>query len=307
MTNKTFFGLYRAETPLSHQADESMETTSICRYNTVLLEDGSIVKVYNISSASFRNDIRVNAAKRLLDLVDLTLEDIPEIANVVLLSGGPRLERSEPVFPLEYIRKVREWFPMLDLLGGTTQFCMIESKMAPTSLNALTKSISEFVIESSIISEYGIDIDSLPDVVTEFQFNVKADPRTKFDKILETGEIEEGESAEDSECRMVANMFDIQVIRKGTRLGHQVFIRDYDNLLLSSCFASSLVMWNRNGGYIGGRRAQGYGKVSWVYSPQLPSEEIYENFVVDNRDRIRSMIMDREIWKNQKAFLDHCE
>jgi len=310
MINRTFFGLYRAETPLSHQADKSMETTSIFRYNTVLLDDGSTTKVYNISSASFRNDIRVNAGRRLLKLVNLTLEDIPEIANVVLLSGGPRLERSETVLPLEYINKVREYFPILDLLGGTTQFCMIEGRMAPTSINALTKITSNFLIENAIIKSHNINKDILPDVVTEFQFNVKVDARTKYDKIIDNGDsiqVERGKAVGDSESGIVANMFDVQVIRKGTLLGHQVFIRDYENSLLSSCFASALSSWKENGSYIGGRIAQGYGKVSWMYSPRLPVETIYEEYITNNKDRIRSMIMDREIWKDQKAFLRHCE
>jgi len=288
----TFYGLFRAETPLNHGADEKMETTSLCRYNTVLLEDGKEVKVYNISVAAYRHNIREFGCHRLLNLLGLFVEDLPEISNVIFLSGGPRLEKGE-VAPLEFIRFIRQWFPLLDLMGCTTPFTMISGKFTPTAINVLAREVAEanFFIEGNILDLFGITPESLPSVVTEFQFNSKRDTRTEIFDIANT---------KNTDCGTVANIFDTQVVRKGARLGHQVMIRDYDNKMLESCLSSALREWQRSGCHVGGKINQGCGQVSLQYAPSLVSPEIYENFVIDNASKIKNMVLDKKIWMNKE-------
>lgn len=346
MSYRKFLGLFTAETPLSHQADEKMETTIICRYN-IAVKDGRYVKVYNISANAFRNAVRRNGAQRLLDLIGMKIEDLPEIANVVLFSGGPRLEKSVSSrykgegkskssggqIPIEYSNTLCRWFPLLDLLGCTTQFCMVPhdgSKMAPTSLNALTPEIASFKIESSVIDAHEIKIESLPGVVTEFQFNSKQDSRVRYDFLHEEKEkvifeeglykryedvqitlLEESDKGNNpqgkSECGEIRNVFDVQYICKGTLLAHQVAIFDRPDGILTSCFSSALEQWKRDGGYIAGKIAQGAGVVSWRYIPNLLSPEKYENFITENKRRLKSMLEDRDIWKSEKVLMRHCE
>lgn len=294
MQNNIYYGLYRAETPLMHGADEKMETTTLCRYNMQILKDGSSIKIYNLSTSTWRHTIRENAALRLLSLLDLKFEDIPELVQIVLVSGGPRLEKGE-IVPLAFVRELRKWFPLLDMMGTTVPFCMFEGKMYPTAINVLTKILANnyCYIEDMIIKEFSVDIDSLSDIVTEFQFNTKRDPRTK-----------EVKNVNDTEYGTVANMFDTQMIIKGALLGHQVVIRDYDNGLLSSCLNSALEEWKRNGSYIGGKKSQGCGNVSFEYKPALSDPNIYESFIIKNKDVLKSMVMDDKVWKDKNAIFD---
>jgi hypothetical protein len=315
MKHNVFYGIFTAESPINHQADEKMETTSICRSNTAITADGKEVKIYNISANAFRNVIRRHAADRLLTLLDLSPIAIPEIANVILYSGGPRLDKTaksrgdgkekkkKPIgLPLEYSYAVCQWFPMLELLGNTTQFCFIPvegSHLAPTSLNALTPETAQFGIEQTVLSHHGIDVASLPDVVTEFQFNSKHDPRVKHEQTAD--------SQTNCECGEVANIFEVQYLCKGTRLAHQAYIADRDDGMLSSCLSSALQEWQRQGGFIAGKKAQGAGVVSWQYLPVLPSPEKYEAFITAQKSILKGMVEDREIWKSEEAFFKHCK
>jgi hypothetical protein len=293
MRYDTYYGLYRAETPLQHGADEKMETTSLCRYNTYILKSGALVKIYTLSVSTWRHVVRENATLRLLHIVGLDFKELPEIVQIVLMSGGPRLEKGD-VVPLAFIKEIRKWFPLIDMMGTTVPFCMIEGKLYPTEITVLTKIIAdeEFLIEGNIINSFKIDKETLPDVVTEFQFNTKRDPRT-----AEVADIK------DTQYGTVANMFDTQIVMKGARLGHQIVIRDYDNQLLTSCLSSALDEWAMNGAYIGGKKSQGCGKVSFNYVPEFPSPSIYENFINENKMKIKDFLMDKKIWEDKETIL----
>lgn len=291
MTNQVFYGLFRAETPLNHQSIEKMDTTTICRYNRAILPDGRQIKVYNISASAYRNAIRRHAAKRLFDLLDINPTDLPEISNVIFLSGGPRLESGETV-PLGFMRMIRSIFPSLDLLGTTTPFCMIPSAMFPTRLNAMTRENTIFYVEQMVRDAFEINASELPDTVTEFEFGCKRDTRES--------------EAESHKLGTVANMFDTQLIMQGTQFGHQVVIKS-DNPLTIGCFASALAEWARCGGYIGGKIAQGSGIVSWRYSPAAGFADEYEKYITKDRQRLTDLIMDSEIWTDKQKLLKLCK
>jgi len=288
----TYYGLYKAETSIQHGTDEKMETTALCRYNT-FLKDGKSIRIYNISVSTFRHTIRDSATDRLLSILGMSFEDLPEISQIIFKSGGPRLEKGE-VVPLAFIKAVRKWFPLIDLMGTTTPFCMIEGRLYPTEINTLTRSLIEgsFYIEDNIVKEFSLQKDLLPEIVTEFQFNTKRDPRAFM--VDDVKNIQYG---------TVANMFDTQQIIKGTLLGHQVVIRDYENQMLGSCVSSALAEWIRGGSYIAGKKSQGCGKVSFKYSPLLPSTSIYEDFVAANKDMISSLIMNKKVWEDKNTIL----
>jgi hypothetical protein len=72
--------------------------------------------------------------------------------------------------------------------------------------------------------------------------------------------------------------------------------------MLSSCLASALDQWSANGGYIGGKIAQGAGKVSWKYIPDFPDKCIYENFVLENASILKELLNERLIWKLEESL-----
>ena len=302
----TYYGLYLALTPIQHATDERMETSVVFRSNVGVLPDGERVKIYNVSANAFRHGVREHAALRLLDLVGLTLSDIPEMTNVVLFSGGPRLDkkRGDVVaggpgkIPIAYSNTICEWFPMLELLGTTTLFCFVPhfgSRLAPTALNALTRKVAAFPLEAKVLAAHGVDPAMLPATVTELQFNVKHDPRTHYDEL-------DGKKADAGEVR---NLFDVQYVVKGTRFANRVVIDDHDDGMLSSCFASAMAAWRQRAGFIAGKRAQGAGVISWTYTPELPPPGLYEDFVAERKDALRALLLDADIWKDEKALLRH--
>lgn len=286
--NKKIYLKYKAETTISHRADESMKTTSLVRTNNVII-DGKRYKVPNISAASIRTRlIRQPATNRLLDLLELDAKDLPILSHTVLYSGGGRLESAETHMPLQYIRTVRQYFPLLACLGATTNFCMLEGDFKVTSANALLKDIVKsncFEIEDTIIKKFNIDTENLSNIVTEFQFNTKRDSRLNVDENDKT----------------IANIFDQQLLIKGTLLGNLILIRDYDELK-GSFLNSSLINWKKEGGFIGGQSSQGSGILSYQLSENLPKPEIYENFVIENKDLIIKLLMEEKIWKDKKVI-----
>jgi len=288
-----------------------METTTVCRSNNAILPGGKIIKVYNISSNAYRNVLRRYGAARLLDLICLNVEEIPEIAAVVLFSGGPRLESSENVTPRKFLRKCCELFPLIDLLGCTVLFTMVEGRLAATQLNALIPEMANFQIEKKAMDKFNINPGLLPVKVVEFQFNTKRDPRKYFNdkksgERLETPtEIDQAYLKKNTECGVVANMFEVQMILKGTLLGHCVTLTSHAPKhldMLGSCLASCLKKWQEEDGKIGGKIGQGCGAVSWRYSPDMPSPDLYENFVNDNKVLLKKLILEAGTWKDKNVI-----
>jgi len=308
---REYRGLFKAETSLSHSADERMETTSVCRSNEAILLGGKIIKVYNLSSNTYRNCIRRYGAYRLLELLGITENDIPEISNVILFSGGPRLESSENVVPVKFIRECCKYFPLLDLLGATVLFTMLNGKLDATQLNTLTPDMINFKSEKRVMESFAINPESLPQKVVEFQFNTKRDPRTHFDdkksgeRLEMPDEFDQAYLKKHTECGVVANMFEVQVIMKGVQLGHLATLTSHSEKhlsMLGSCLASCLKKWEQEGGKIGGKISQGCGLVSWEYLPALPDIDEYESFVLKNKEIITKLIMERNTWKDKNCI-----
>lgn len=300
MTRQVFYGLYKAETPLQHSSDESMETTTLFRNNEVLLKNGEILKNYNISAASFRHTIRENAVNRMLEIIGMTQEELPEVSHVILFSGGPRLnkKKTENVvlgdIHIKFSHFINENIPLLELLGSTCFFSMLPawgSALAVTSLNVLQPELQEFTIEKEIIEKFNINVNRLSKEVAEFQFNTKTDKRVKFD-----GETPEGE------CETIKNIFDVQYIKKGTLFGNYININENKQGLLTSCFSSAIKEWKRNGSYIAGKKSVGAGVLSSCFSPELPSEELYEKFIEENQANIKKIVLDTKVWKDPKHY-----
>lgn len=289
--------LSKAETNLSHQADEKMETTALFRYENAVGKNGDNIKVYNISAGSFRSTLRRAGAYQLCDLLGLKPEELPELSHVVLFSGGPRLESSETIKPLNSERALRQLFPLLDLFGGTVSYTMLESQFKTTQLTAINKTIyNNFDLEKEILDCFKINVNELPESVVDFEYNTKKDSRVKYDN---------ESSKEGCDCGTVANIFDIQIIKKGTWLANKVILNDYDDNLLSSCLNSCIQYWQNSGGLIGGKTSQGHGHVSFNLQPILAETSIYIDYINNLKDQIKKAIMDKQIWKDKKAILNH--
>jgi hypothetical protein len=300
MTRQIFYGLYKAETPLQHSSDESMETTTLFRSNEIILENGELFKNYNVSAASFRHVIRQNATNKMLEIIGLKPEELPEVSHVILFSGGPRLNKKKVEHSvlgdihIKFSNFINENIPIIELLGSTCFFSMLPawgSALTVTSLNVLQPELKEFSIEKTIMETFKIHTNELCKEVSEFQFNTKVDGRVRFD-----GEAPEGE------CETVRNIFDVQYLKKGTLFGNCISIVEREDGLLSSCFSSAIKEWQKTGRYIAGKKSVGAGMLSSRFSPSLPSEEPYEKFIKENKTKIKDILQDTAIWKDAKRY-----
>lgn len=322
-----WYGLYTTETIAFTGTQERNETTSLFRYN----KKSNGYKVPNFSSNAVRNRLRVACFTDLISRVGVTLDELPVFNNLVMFSGGPRLENSDVTIRLEFLRELFKWIPGMYLFGGTTAFNMIGSVLTVSSLDAmLPQYIRDFKIPGEVLKIFGLDVDSLPEVVTEFQFNTKKDIRELPDTIetlskeelqnkLSLSEITDAEYAEfqvsyddpeklfritrnEEKDKTVANMFDTQVLMAGTKmchylaLGRENILKNHD--ILTSCLAATLKQFQKEP-FLGARKSNGYGMVSFEYMPQLDDDTLYASFVEENKQRIYDILMD------DKLFVDH--
>lgn len=325
-----FYGLYKLESIAFHGTQERSETTSLFRYNTKILPDGREIKVPNFSAASVRNRMRVSCFLDLMKRLEITsLRKLPTMNHVVMFSGGPRLENSDVSIRLEFLRELFAWLPGMQLFAGTTGFNMVESALRVFPVEALLPDyVRNFSIPKSVTEEFGIDVGSLVETVTEFQFNTKKEMRLLPDEILQKPiadltEVEkemylpmfdDPEQAitvienPDKKGTTIANMFDIEVLKAGTRMGHLLGIAHNEVLnqqeMLKSCLSASLNYF-KNEPYFGGKKSAGMGMVSFEYRPALTDSSLYSKFVEANKDRIRAIVLDPKIFTDYKTILKY--
>ena len=327
-----FNGLFKLESIAFHGAGESRETTSLFRSNMKTLPNGEEIRVHNFSSATVRSAFRRACFYDLLRRLDLDISELPTMNHIVMFSGGPRLESSEVTVRLNFLRELFKWLPGMQLFGGTTKFNMIQSVLQVYSLDALLpRYVENFIIPGAVVEAFGIDKGSLAENVKEIQFNTKRDIRELPDEILKkkVGELTEAEKAEFLQCfddeetyfqvienpdrknTTLANMFSIEVLKAGTLLGHWLIIENtgdkQQDEMLKSCLAALLKYFKEEMPYFGGKKSNGMGLVTFDYKPDLTDCSLYAEFVEQNKERIRTIVLDPELFNKYDVVLKYQE
>ncbi|WP_330633682.1 hypothetical protein [Halocatena halophila] len=228
-----------------------------------------------IAGNSVRGHLRRLLAEDLLDRLDYTVRD--ERLFHLLRAGGV-LEKASgnSNIDVELRREVRDAFPVIDLLGGSTGSQMFGGSVNVHHMILVCEENNWRTDEQSDIS-WRQFVDKMfqtrrhdePDdtgIDTDFGFNFDGDG-----------------SQEDPGSQKMIYHFD--TIVPGARFEHSVRTESFTSELAYSCLLHGLRLW-QDDGIIGGMSAAGLGRIDIDYDADLSQSDRYVDYVEESGDEI---------------------
>jgi len=271
MRNYIVEGIVTALTPIFHGGDEKTGSTPVLR--TIMMynpEYGEIAMPY-YSGNALRGKVRRLLMKDFLDMVEYELTNSK--LYHVFYAGGllETADATSGVINLELRKKLRDLIPPIALLG-----CSIGNQIIPGVL------IVEHMFP--LCQEYKMYLPEKYQPLAVEQVRIFTDQSfiTRRDDLRE-------ERVKDEQA--IQMKVDYECFIPGTRFYHR-FVLQVPTALQISCFGRLIELLYETP-YIGGRSAQGDGKVKFEYE-NVPDSKKYINFISENKEKIRDFLEELE-------------
>ena len=271
MRNYIVEGIVTALTPIFHGGDEKTGSTPVLR--TIMMynpEYGEIAMPY-YSGNALRGKVRRLLMKDFLDMVEYELTNSK--LYHVFYAGGllETADATSGVINLELRKKLRDFIPPIALLG-----CSIGNQIIPGVL------IVEHMFP--LCQEYKMYLPEKYQPLAIEPVRIFTDQSfiTRRDDLRE-------ERVKDEQA--IQMKVDYECFIPGTRFYHR-FVLQVPTALQISCFGRLIELLYETP-YIGGRSAQGDGKVKFEYE-NVPDSKEYINFVSENKKKIRDFLEELE-------------
>ncbi len=266
-------GTATALTPIFHGGDEKTGSTPVLRTIMVYVDNIGEVPIPYISGNGIRGKLRRMTMKDFIDSVDYEIQNVK--LHHVLFSGG-MLESTEETYgsiDLELRKKVRELMPPVALFGCAIGNQMIQGILTVEHMWPICLEYSAYLPE-----KYWSDR------------RAKRPIRTFTDQSFITRRDDlRAERAEDEQA--VQMKVDYECFVPGTKFYHR-FILQIPDELQKSCFGRIMDLFAMMP-YIGGRGSGGDGKVMLSYD-NIPSADLYMEFLAEKKDEIRQLLQELE-------------
>lgn len=260
--------------PLMHYGDERLGTMQIMRTNKFLYK-GEFIDIPVYSGNGFRGQFRRIAMRDFLDKIGLAEEGISEKLYYTLFTGGSLTggSRYEEIGNRMYLRKM---CPPLALLGSAIGDQIIQGKMKSAIFLPICKETVEYTGKESDISFY--------DMLEDIFYTRKDDLKSVTYNINKDQEGKKNDNP-------VQMKYEAQCLSAGTELTGTIIIENSDKVEESMLNATLKKI--KEIPFIGGKSAAGHGKISLSFD-ELESEEVYYNYLEENKDEIRQWVRDLE-------------
>jgi len=266
-------GTVTALTLIFHGGDEKTGSTPVLRTIMVYVDNIGEVPIPYISGNGIRGKLRRMMMKDFIDSVDYEIQNVK--LHHVLFSGG-MLESTEETYgsiDLELRKKVRELMPPVALFGCAIGNQMIQGILTVEHMWPICLEYSAYLPE-----KYWSDR------------RAKRPIRTFTDQSFITRRDDlRAERAEDEQA--VQMKVDYECFVPGTKFYHR-FILQIPDELQKSCFGRIMDLFAMMP-YIGGRGSGGDGKVMLSYD-NIPSADLYMEFLAEKKDEIRQLLQELE-------------
>ena len=266
-------GTVTALTPIFHGGDEKTGSTPELRTIMVYVDNIGEVPIPYISGNGIRGKLRRMMMKDFIDSVEYEIQNVK--LHHVLFSGGI-LESTEETYgsiDLELRKKVRELMPPVALFGCAIGNQMIQGILTVEHMWPICLEYSAYLPE-----KYWSDR------------RAKRPIRTFTDQSFITRRDDlRAERAEDEQA--VQMKVDYECFVPGTKFYHR-FILQIPDELQKSCFGRIMDLFAMMP-YIGGRGSGGDGKVMLSYD-NIPSADLYMEFLAEKKDEIRQLLQELE-------------
>jgi hypothetical protein len=262
--------------PLSHFGDERLGTMQIMRTNKFLY-NGEFIDIPVYSGNGFRGQFRRIAMRDYLEKLGIADEGISEKLYYTLFTGGSLVggARYEEIGER---RKLRKMCPPLALLGTALGDQILQGKMkSPIFLPVCKETVDYTGIESDI---------SFYDMLEEVFYTRKDDLKS----------VEYNATQDEKKKENPTQMkYEMQCLSAGTELIGTIVVENVNKAEESMLNATLKKL--QEVPFIGGKSSAGHGEVEIKYD-ELESEEVYYNYLEENKEEIRQWI--REVEKALK-------
>lgn len=269
-------GYLLAKSMISHIGNEKTGSTPVLRTIYIYVDGLGETPIPYINGNSIRGKLRRLLMLDFIKNIGLSPDEIDIKLYHILFTGGV-LESTEDIYgviALPLRKKIREKIPPVSLLG-----CAIGNQMIPGKLKVghafpICEEYAQFLPEEFRRDERA----TLPvRVFTDESF------QTRRDDIKEE---------RDEEEQAIQMKVDYECLIPGTKLYHW-FSLEYPNELERSCFGRMIELF-RESPFVGGKSSVGLGEVFFEYKPEIPSSELYIEYLRNNRQDIVSFIEELE-------------
>ncbi len=269
-----FEGVMLAISPIFHGGDEKTGSTPVLRSITIFNEKkGEFQKIYHVSGNSVRGKLRRALMYDFFQQIGKPAQEVENLKVYHLFFGGGKLESSDKdtgVIDLEIRRKIRSIIPPLALFGSA-----VKNQMIP----GILKNGHAFPICLETLSMIPEKFHSLPQAQKSIRTFTDTSFFTRRDDLQ--AEREDDEQA-------IQMKVDYEVFIPGTAFYHW-FALEHPNELELSTFGHMMELFGQSP-FLGGKSSTGDGEVTFRYEPELPSGELYRNFLQNSKNQILELL-----------------
>lgn len=261
--NKTYKGIITAETPLHHGGNVKTGSQSMLRRIKYYV-NGKFIEIPYISGNAIRGRLRRLVFDDLLALIDYKIENLR--LHHVLFSGGTLTSVSSKdtgTIDFEMRREIHEYIPMLSLFGTAVGNQIMPGKIIIGNMIPICKELNEIL---GTKSEHSIH-----------EFLDWSHQTRKDDLHLER---EKGEQAQQM-------LYEFEVFIPGTQFKHTFVLEQPDDVEISA-FGRIMKLFKESP-FVGAMKAVGLARLKLQYE-DLPSDELYLQFLSENKERITEVL-----------------
>jgi len=248
-------------------ADEHTGNTQLLRKEKIFVPDeGGFADVPFVSGNSVRGHLRRLLAEDLVQRLDYTVTD--ERLFHLLRAGGVLEKDGKAEIDVGLRREIRDAFPIIDLLGGSTGNQMFGGSVDIHHLTLICRennwrtetqsniSWREFIDEMYQTRMHDEPDDTGMDVDFGFDFDADAEDAAGSQQMI----------------------YHFDTIIPGAQFEHSVQFESYATELARACLLHGLRLW-QDEGVIGGMSSSGLGRIDIGYETDLSDADRYTTYV----------------------------
>jgi len=267
-----FEGKIVAKTPIFHGGDEKTGSTPILR--TITIYDSKENRNYILPYIS-GNSIRGKLRRLIMHDFFTRLEYEPDLKLHHIFYSGGVLETTEKMYgnvDLELRKNIRDFIIPLSLFGASVGNQVLTGKLQVGHIFPVCKEYAGF----------------LPEEFRKLEASKKSVRLFTDDSFITRRDDMNVERDVDEQA--VQMKVDYECFIPGTIFYHW-FALDYPTELEMSCFGHMISLF-RETPFLGGRSSQGDGEVEFEYTPEIPDENKYLEFLKENKEDIKKVLDD---------------
>ncbi|NLI74799.1 MAG: hypothetical protein GX369_08605 [Euryarchaeota archaeon] len=290
MTNLRLEGIYTLLSPLCHTAPEiqGQETRgdgNIIRLRTIPFNTGNfIANSYGVSGAEIRSLMKMLLVNYTLEKLELTSNDFSREVAILLYAGGMATQ-GVTIPKYETKEMIQQKVPLIGLFGGTINGCFFSSTLRCDF--ALLMSQESSKLYNNLLASQNIKIENLISI-NDFRPDMYRYGHARHRK----PEIAHYDADSKDKIQMP---YHIEAIPTGSKLVHGFSLVSPSEGDVA-CFKAGLKLL-LDYGFLGGRSAAGYGRVSAEYFKYpsydkfTPSTDEYDNWLSENGEDMKEILL----------------